>query len=73
MSDFRPNHYIEGEDTFAWAERKNIPDVNILIAEFNIHKYLDRDKGSDYADFGKIIDYANWARKLMKDKNERTK
>lgn len=62
---FRPNHYAKGKDTFAWAEEKFDTDTCLAIAAFNIHKYNDRDKGQDFNDFGKIADYANWARKLM--------
>jgi hypothetical protein len=64
-NDLRPDHYKEGEDTFAWAERKFSPETCLAIAAFNIHKYNDRDKGQDYKDFGKIADYAMWARGIM--------
>ena len=61
----RPKHYKEGEDTFAWAERTLTKEACLAICAFNIHKYNDRDKGQDFEDFGKIADYAMWARKLM--------
>jgi len=66
ISKLRPAHYKKNEDSFAWAEKKFKTKTCINIAEFNIHKYLNRDKGSDFEDFGKIIDYAKWARKLIK-------
>ena len=65
MNNLRPEHYVKGKDSFAWAEDKFSTDICCAIAAFNIHKYNDRDKGQDYDDFGKIIDYANWARDLM--------
>lgn len=61
----RPDHYKKGEDTFAWAERKFDLEICLAIAAFNIHKYNDRSKGQDYQDFGKVADYALWARSLM--------
>jgi len=63
----RPPHYTKGKDTFAWAEQTLTKEACLAIAAFNIHKYNTRDKGQDYEDFGKIIDYANWARSLMED------
>ena len=67
----RPSHYKKGEDTFAWAERKFEPDTCLAIAAFNIHKYNDRSKGDDYKDFGKIADYAMWARSIMEKTSEK--
>ena len=69
-SSLRPAHYKEGEDTFAWAEKTFELDVCLAIAAFNIHKYNSRDKGQDYDDFGKISDYALWARRMMEKSNE---
>jgi len=63
----RPAHYTKGKDTFAWAEQTLTKEACFAIAAFNIHKYNTRDKGQDYEDFGKIIEYANWARSLMED------
>jgi len=65
LEGLRPAHYKKGEDTFSWAERKFDRDTNLAIASFLIHKYVDRNKGQDYEDFGKIADYAMWARGLM--------
>lgn len=64
-NDLRPEHYKKGEDTFAWTERRFGIEACLIVAAFNIHKYNDRDKGQDYEDFGKIADYALWARSLM--------
>jgi len=60
----RPPHYTKGKDTFAWAEETLTKEACLAIAAFNIHKYNTRNKGQDYEDFGKIIEYANWARSL---------
>lgn len=73
MSDLRPDHYKKGEDTFAWAEKKFGIEYCLAICAFNIHKYNDRNKGDDYKDFGKIADYAMWARDMMeRDQTEVT-
>ena len=69
LSNLRPPHYKEGEDTFAWAEKTFELDTCLAIAAFNIHKYNSRDKGQDYDDFGKISDYALWARRMMVKSN----
>jgi len=69
MNELRPEHYKEGEDTFDWAERKYGLETCLAICEFNIHKYNDRSKDDDYKDFGKIADYAMWARDMM-ERNE---
>jgi len=66
-NNLRPAHYTKGKDTFAWAEQTLTKEACLAIAAFNIHKYNTRDKGQDYEDFGKIIEYANWARSLMED------
>ena len=63
----RPSHYVEGEDTFAWAEKRFTTQQLLAVAEFNIHKYFTRRKGQDFDDYGKISDYANWARKILED------
>lgn len=70
MENLRPSHYVKGADSFSWAERKFDLDTCLAIAAFNIHKYNDRDKGEDFKDFGKIADYANWARSMMKKSEE---
>lgn len=66
----RPSHYKKGEDTFAWAEKRYDKKQLQAIAEFNIHKYLNRDKGQDFDDLGKIVDYANWLRSIMEKDND---
>ena len=65
----RPTHYTRGSDTFAWAEERFNPNELRAIAEFNIHKYLNRLKGEDIKDFGKIADYALWI-KDIKEKEQ---
>jgi len=67
-TEFRPAHYKTGSDTFAWFEERYSIDDCIKTAEFNIHKYLNRQKNQDLADFKKIADYALWAIKLMEYK-----
>ena len=61
----KPVHYKEGFDSFAWAERRYSTKECLAIAAFNINKYNDRDKGQDFEDFGKIVAYVEWAKKLM--------
>ncbi len=58
--ELRPTHYIEGEDTFAWAEKKFNLEQLEAIALFNIHKYSNRQKGENIKDYGKIADYSLW-------------
>jgi len=64
---YRPKHYEEGHDTFAWSEHKFDLKTNLNICRFNIHKYNDRDKGQDKRDFEKIIDYAQRALDLIQE------
>jgi hypothetical protein len=65
----KPDYYPQ-YDTFKWAEDRFDKEVCLAIASFNIHKYNDRAKGQDYDDFGKIIAYATWARKIMEEVSE---
>ena len=60
MDKLRPEHYVEGEDTWAWAEERFTVSQLKAIAEFNIHKYFNRHKGEDIKDYGKIANYALW-------------
>ena len=64
---YRPKHYEEGHDTFAWAEHKFDLETNLAICQFNIHKYNDREKGQTKRDFEKIIDYAQRGLDLIKE------
>ena len=64
-NSLRPSHYVEGHDTFSWADNKFSVQTNVEICRFNIHKYNDRDKGEDVKDFKKVIDYAMRAIKLL--------
>ena len=68
-NELRPTHYAEGEDTFAWAEKRFNPNELRAIAEFNMHKYLNRLKGDDIKDYGKIANYALWI-KGIKEKEQ---
>jgi len=63
--ELKPLHYKKGEDTFAWAEKRFNDEQLQAIAEFNIHKYLSRNKDQDVSDFGKIAVYALWIKGIL--------
>ena len=56
----KPSHYPQGQDSFAWAEERFSKEQLTAIAEFNIHKYLTRNKGQDLQDLLKIEVYSHW-------------
>jgi|SRR5699024_1176334 len=64
--DSKPSHYSKGIDTFARMEANCTPEECLAFAKGNIDKYNWREKGQDKEDFEKIIAYANWALKLLK-------
>lgn len=70
IDNLRPDHYKEGEDTWAWAEKRFSIQELRAIAEFNIHKYSNRSKGQDVKDFGKVADYALWIAGILEEKKK---
>lgn len=67
----KPIQYQIGIDTFQRAEANMTPDEIIACCKFNIDKYNWRKKGQQLSDFQKIIDYANFAIRIMEKENER--
>lgn len=63
----KPQHYSKGIDTFARMEANCTKEECLAFAKGNIDKYNFRTKGQDLEDYKKIISYANWAIKLLKD------
>ena len=65
----KPQHYSKGIDTFARMEANCTKEECLAFAKGNIDKYNWREKGQDLEDLEKIVSYANWAIKLLKDEN----
>ncbi len=63
----KPKHYSKGIDTFARMEANCTKEECLAFAKGNIDKYNWREKGQDLEDYKKIVSYANWAIKLLKD------
>lgn len=63
----KPKHYSKGIDTFARMEANCTKEECLAFAKGNIDKYNFRTKGQDLEDYKKIVSYANWAIKLLKD------
>ncbi len=63
----KPNQYQIGIDTFKRAEANLSKEEILAICKFNIDKYCWRKKDQDKEDFKKIIDYANWAIRLLEN------
>jgi hypothetical protein len=61
----KPKQYQIGIDTFQRAESNLSKEEILAICKFNIDKYCWRKKDQDKEDFKKIIDYANWAIRLL--------
>lgn len=61
----QPIQYQIGIDTFQRSESNLTKEEIIAICKFNIDKYCWRKKDQDKEDFKKIIDYANWAIRLL--------
>jgi hypothetical protein len=61
----KPIQYQIGIDTFERSESNLSKQEIIAICKFNIDKYCWRKKDQDKEDFKKIIDYANWAIRLL--------
>ena len=67
----KPIQYQIGIDTFQRSEANMTPDEIIACCKFNIDKYNWRKKGQQLSDFKKIIDYANFAIKIMEKENKK--
>lgn len=65
----KPEHYQKGIDTFTRMEANCTKEECLAFAKGNIDKYVFRNKGQDLEDFEKIINYAKWAIKLLKNEN----
>ena len=61
----KPIQYQIGIDTFQRAEANMTKDELLACIKFNIDKYNWRKKGQDISDFNKIVDYANFAIKIL--------
>ena len=61
----KPIQYQIGIDTFQRAEANMTKDELLACIKFNIDKYNWRKKGQDISDFKKIVDYANFAIKIL--------
>gem|GEM_PF-6277415 len=62
----KPHQYNIGIDTFERSEANMTKEELLACVRFNIDKYNWRKKGQDEDDFRKIIDYANFAIKQLK-------
>jgi hypothetical protein len=63
----RPDQYKGGIDTFDRIEANCNLEERLAFIKGGIDKYNWRKKGQDMADFKKIIDYANFGIKQLKD------
>lgn len=63
----RPEQYKGGIDTFDRIEANCSLEERLGFIKGGIDKYNWRKKGQDMADFIKIIDYANFGIKQLKD------
>lgn len=64
----KPKHYANLKvDTFELWEKNRSPQDRIAAADFNISKYVMRDKGCNYEDYNKIIDYCEYAKRALLD------
>lgn len=62
-----PKHYNKKNDPFKIMEDNcTLEEIKGAI-KLNILKYALRSKGQDYEDYHKIIAYAEWGIKLMKE------
>ena len=66
----KPKQYDVGIDTFermfANMDKKEL----MACVRFNIDKYNIRDKGQDESDLIKIIDYAQYGLKVLREKED---
>jgi hypothetical protein len=63
----RPDEYKGDIDTFDRIEANCNLEERLAFIKGGIDKYNWRKKGQDMADFKKIIDYANFGIKQLKD------
>jgi hypothetical protein len=68
----RPDQYKGGIDTFDRIEANCNLEERLAFIKGGIDKYNWRKKGQDIADFKKIIDYANFGIKQLKDEEIKT-
>lgn len=66
----KPIQYQIGIDTFQRAEANMTKDELLACIKFNIDKYNWRKKGQDISDFKKIVDYANFAIKILEKEDK---
>ena len=66
----KPIQYQIGIDTFQRAEANMTKDELLACIKFNIDKYNWRKKGQDISDFNKIVDYANFAIKILEKEDK---
>lgn len=62
----KPKQYQIGIDTFQRCEANMTKEEILACCKFNIDKYNWRNKGQDLEDLEKIIAYANWGIKQLK-------
>lgn len=67
----KPIQYQIGIDTFQRAEANMTKDELLACIKFNIDKYNWRKKGQDISDFNKIVDYANFAIKILEKEDKK--
>ena len=67
----KPIQYQIGIDTFQRAEANMTKDELLACIKFNIDKYNWRKKGQDISDFNKIVDYANFAIKILEREDKK--
>lgn len=67
----KPIQYQIGIDTFQRAEANMTKDELLACIKFNIDKYNWRKKGQDISDFKKIVDYANFAIKILEKEDKK--
>ena len=70
ITSTKPEQYQIGIDTFARMEANCTLTERLAFAKGNIDKYNWREKNQDIQDFEKIISYANWAIKQLKNQEE---
>jgi len=66
----KPEQYQIGIDTFARMEANCTLEEIMGFIKGNIDKYNFRKKNQDIQDFEKIVSYANWAIKQLKNQEE---
>ena len=67
ITSTKPKQYQIGIDTFARMEANCTLEEIMGFIKGNIDKYNFRKKNQDIEDFEKIVSYANWAIKQLKN------